>query len=156
MPRPAIYHRRPNPIIPENPPVPAAELPAQPPAPPPWPTVRVRLLPSWPDNEQPGDMFYLACARERCTWSNCDGKHLVVVLPNGAHWDVDSRASNCTKRDERTHRCWVRKGDPGGGDLHIDKDGDTCAAGAGSILSHGGGGRREYHGHLHHGELRAC
>ncbi len=160
--RPLTYHRRPNRLVEPQPPPPApspATSPASPQPSPasPWPShVRVRLLPSWPDHVEPGDAFFLDCNREHCTWSNCDGRHLIVVLPNGRHWDVDSRAGNCTMREDRTHRCWVRRGDVAAGTLHVDKDGNTCAAGAGSILSHGYGGQPDYHGHLHGGELRAC
>jgi hypothetical protein len=91
-----------------------------------------------------------------------DGLHLVVRLPNGHDWCVDHEASNCTRtqweeRTEdgrtfrrwtgRTHYCWVRHGDPRTGDIHVDKNGDTCAAGAGSILA------GNYHGFLHNGFL---
>ena len=57
-------------------------------------------------------------------WDNCDGKHLIVMLPNGRIQDCDSRASNCTKKNDKTHRCWVRHGTPP--DITIDKDGETC------------------------------
>jgi len=63
-------------------------------------------------------------------------------------WPLDHRASNCTRPDDKVHRCWVRHGRPEDGTLHVDKNGDTCAAGAGSIIMHGG-----WHGFLHHGEL---
>lgn len=100
---------------------------------------------------EPGCMYFVPHdPDERCWfgWENCDGEHLVVVLPNGRHWHVDQRASNCTRPDEKTHRCWVRHGDPGKGEpVHVDKAGNTCAAGAGSILA------GDYHGFLHHGVL---
>jgi hypothetical protein len=79
-----------------------------------------------------------------------DGLSLIVVTPTG-HWHVDSRASNCTLPDDKEHRCWVRHGHPSpghpDGPLHVDKNGLTCAAGAGSIQM------RDWHGFLHHGEL---
>lgn len=93
-----------------------------------------------------------------------DGLHLVVKTPGG-EWLVDDESSNCTRtqyveiptpegkagkwrRFERTHFCWVRHGDPRQPEtLHVDKNGDTCAAGAGSILIGG------WHGFLHHGHL---
>lgn len=75
-----------------------------------------------------------------------DGLYLVVKLPNGHDWAVDGQASNCTRPGE-THRCWVRHGDPRTGMLHVDKAGNTCSAGAGSILA------GSYHGFLHHGYL---
>ncbi|HEY2662179.1 MAG TPA: hypothetical protein VGI79_20845 [Caulobacteraceae bacterium] len=79
-----------------------------------------------------------------------DGRSLVVVTPQG-DWNLDHRASNCTRPDDKVHRCWVRHGRPEDGTLHVDKAGDTCAAGAGSIIMHGG-----WHGFLHHGELYRC
>jgi hypothetical protein len=97
-----------------------------------------------------------------------DGISLHVRLPNGHDWCVDQEASNCTRTQwlpgtyvggdgverhaekmwkGRTHYCWIRHGDPRTGNVHVDKDGDTCAAGAGSIQS------GNYHGFLHNGEL---
>lgn len=95
-----------------------------------------------------------------------DGITLAVKLP-ASYWLVDSEASNCTRpqripvptpegeepthqwyRFERTHYCWVRHGDPRRpATLNVDKAGDTCAAGAGSIQS------GDFHGFLRHGYL---
>lgn len=74
-----------------------------------------------------------------------DGRWLVVRLPNGHDWCIDSRCSNCTLKDDNTHRCWVRHGDPP--NITVDKNGVTCAAGGGSIQS------GDYHGFLRDGEL---
>lgn len=95
-------------------------------------------------------------------WKGPDGICLVVKTPGG-DWTVDGEASNCTDPaknhpqtdgehtwHERTHYCWVRHGDPRTGDVHVDKDGKTCGAGAGSIL------QSSYHGFLHHGHLTDC
>lgn len=83
-------------------------------------------------------------------WTNCDGRHVHVVLPNGSDWDLDGRARNCGSPDDTTHRCWVRVGDPEHPEtLHVSKDGKTCAAGAGSISA------GDYHGFLVHGTLSA-
>jgi hypothetical protein len=76
-----------------------------------------------------------------------DGRCLVAVLPNGHHWYIDSRASNCTLPEDKVHRCWVRHGRPEDGTLHVDKNGVTCAAGAGSIQMD------DFHGFLHHGMI---
>lgn len=81
-------------------------------------------------------------------WTNCPGRHLVVILPNGHTWDVDSRASNCTLPEDRTHRCWVRDSD-NLETMTVGKGGNTCAAGAGSILA------GDYHGFLQNGWLTA-
>lgn len=70
-----------------------------------------------------------------------DGKRIFVQTPKGP-WFVDARASNCTKKHDYNHRCWVRHGSPEEGNFHIDKKGNTCNAGAGS-LRHG-----EYHARL--------
>ncbi len=105
---------------------------------------------------EPGDCYYAtwyACAGGTCVWgwTNCDNRHLIVILPNRDPWDTNGRASNCTKRDDTTHRCWCVHGDPNKGELiTIDKSGETCNAGAGSIQSGG------YHGMLTNGILRVC
>ncbi len=78
-----------------------------------------------------------------------DGRSLVVILPTKRPWHIDHRASNCSMPDDKVHRCWVRHGRPEDGTLHVDKNGHTCAAGAGSIAAPG------YHGFLHHGKLTA-
>jgi hypothetical protein len=77
---------------------------------------------------------------------------LVCIIPcsSGTHWwCIDHRASNCTMPDDNEHRCWVRHGEDGDV-IHVDKNGTTCAAGAGSIMVDG------FHGFLHHGVLRDC
>lgn len=75
-----------------------------------------------------------------------DGRSLVVKTPGG-DWFIDSEASNCTKKGDENHRCWIRHGKPEDGTLHVDKNGVTCSAGAGSI--HCG----KYHGFLRQGHL---
>lgn len=77
-----------------------------------------------------------------------DGICLVVRCPNGRDWMVDSEASNCTRKGE-PHQCWVRHGDPRNCKLTVDKNGDTCSAGAGSIQA------GDYHGFLQAGVLTA-
>lgn len=78
-------------------------------------------------------------------WSNQFEPPLMCKTPSGSDWCIDGRASNCTMKEERTHRCWVRHGTPP--NIHVDKNGHTCQAGAGSILSN------NWHGFLHHGQL---
>jgi hypothetical protein len=80
-----------------------------------------------------------------CSWSNCDGRHLYAVLPNGHHWDIDSRARNCGLPQDHTHRCWCRHGEPP--NVTVDKACSTCNAGAGSILA------GDYHGFLQNGQF---
>ena len=89
-----------------------------------------------------------------------DGITLMVVLPNGVHWSPDSRAGNCGSPDDKEHCCWVRRGDPRTGLVHVDKGhlerGElSCTAGAGSIASLPQEDEHHYHGHLHHGMLTA-
>lgn len=81
------------------------------------------------------------------TYLGPDDKCLVVMTPGG-EWMIDSRASNCTMPDDKMHKCWVRHGTPP--DVHVDKNGLTCAAGAGSIMA------GSYHGFLHNGYLEGC
>lgn len=101
---------------------------------------------------EPGDVFEMPWYHhdDKCFegWENCDGYHCTVVLPNGSHWHVQSRACNCTLPNDNIHRCWVVHGR--GASMHVDKGGHTCAAGAGSVLVTG------WHGFLVHGELRSC
>lgn len=111
-----------------------------------------------PDVIKPGDMYYAdwyPCAEgsPHCIhgWTNCDGKHLMVTLPDEHPWDTNGRASNCGSPQDKTHRCWVRHGRPELGEVvHVDKAGHTCSAGAGSIST------SKYHGFLHNGRLRKC
>jgi hypothetical protein len=70
---------------------------------------------------------------------------LMCMTPSNREWNIDGRASNCTMPNERTHRCWVRHGTPP--NIHVDKNGNTCQAGAGSIVS------GNWHGFLHNGQL---
>lgn len=90
----------------------------------------------------------------RATWfegraDHCgpDGQAWVCKTPGG-DWHIDGRASNCTMPNDNVHRCWVRHGTAP--DFHVDKNGNTCAAGAGSIMA------GSYHGFLHHGHLTSC
>jgi hypothetical protein len=77
-----------------------------------------------------------------------DNRILCVKTPGG-DWNIDAFADNCTRKGEE-HACWVRHGKPEDGTLHVDKNGDTCAAGAGSIIIGG------WHGFLHNGQLLPC
>jgi hypothetical protein len=102
---------------------------------------------------EPGYMFYETWMHEDrdgnprpCIyWDNCPGRHLIVILPNGDQWDSDCRASNCDRKDDRTHRCWVKSGEPPV--VTAGKGGDTCGAGGGSIWS------GSFHGFLRNGIL---
>lgn len=100
---------------------------------------------------EPGDLFwapwYHDPKRGFCPWENCHDPrgHLIAILPNGHPWDIDTRASNCTMPEDKTHRCWVRRGEPP--DITAGKGGHTCSAGAGSIAVTG------YHGFLQNGEF---
>lgn len=74
-----------------------------------------------------------------------DGLCPQVRCPGGGDWLIDSRASNCTMPGDDTHQCWVRHGAVP--DLTVDKNGNTCAAGAGSIQT------GNWHGFLRGGFL---
>lgn len=102
-----------------------------------------------------GDLTTIADAPVGACWDawwygrkGPDGRSLVVKLPTGHEWMIDGRASNCTLPTDDHHRCWVRHGRPEDGTLHVDKNGLTCAAGAGSIVVPG------WHGFLHNGRLK--
>lgn len=112
-----------------------------------------------------GAMWDASWLRDHEPFVGPDGISLQVKTPGG-DWSVDQEASNCTRTQYgpkeingrmcektwlgRTHYCWVRHGDPRTGDVHVDKNGETCAAGAGSIL------QGSYHGFLHNGHLTSC
>lgn len=107
-----------------------------------------RLYNSTNGRPEPGDLFYESWLPENMYWDNHKGPHLLLVLPNGHVFNTDARASNCTMKEDRTHRCWVKHGAEIPMDkITLDKDGHTCSAGAGSILS------GDYHGFLKNGEL---
>ena len=76
-----------------------------------------------------------------------DGLAVIVRCPDGHDWHLDGRCSNCTKPDDWEHRCWVRHGDPRKAELTVDKNGNTCGAGAGSIQT------PKWHGFLRAGIL---
>jgi len=80
-------------------------------------------------------------------FAGADGIRLAVVLPNGWLWMVDDRASNCTLPKDNVHKCWVRHGDPRKANVTVDKNGNTCSAGGGSIRA------GDYHGFLRKGVL---
>jgi hypothetical protein len=80
-------------------------------------------------------------------WVGADGRCLIVRTPGG-DWMIDSRCSNCTMPDDNVHKCWVRHGEPP--NITVDKNGNTCSAGAGSILC------GSYHGFLREGYLDPC
>jgi hypothetical protein len=98
-------------------------------------------------NKHPGDMYYAPWMHEGgCPyWDNCNDPrgHLIVVLPTGFPFDTDGKASNCNKKDDRTHRCWEKHGEA----PNISLGGPTSDNGVGSIGAPG------YHGYLRNGEL---
>ena len=98
-------------------------------------------------SDRPGDMWYSDSDSIYCGFQNCDKKHLQVRLPDGSVWDTDSRAANCAKPDDVVHRCWVKHTENGVENMTIDKNGDTCEAGGGSIL------QENWHGFIRKGML---
>lgn len=83
----------------------------------------------------------------QCHWTGDDGQSWMCRLPDGHDWFIDGKCSNCTRPNE-PHHCWVRKGVAP--NFTVGKDGDTCAAGAGSIMT------PNWHGFLTNGELARC
>lgn len=84
------------------------------------------------DRLKPGAVWIWSHAGRCSEWDNCDGEHINVRLPNGEAFSLSVRASNCGLPDDRTHRCWVLDGPLD--ELTASKRGETCPAGAGSIL----------------------
>lgn len=91
--------------------------------------------------------------------NNCDMVCRHCGKPYTAHVGVDGKISercqptwkyndgNPYFADVTPHKCWVRHGTPPGEVVHVDKNGITCGAGAGSIAI------PNWHGFLHNGEL---
>lgn len=94
---------------------------------------------------EPGCLYWITWYPDTFYWDNHTGPHLAAIVPSGDTWVIDSRASNCSLPDDRLHRCWVRNGTPP--DIHVDKEGLTCQAGAGSVIT------PNWHGFLHHGDF---
>lgn len=98
-------------------------------------------------NKPIGAMWFVNAEDQDWYPSGPDGRTLYVVTPGG-DWLIDGRASNCTQPGDDIHRCWIRHGDPP--IITVDKNGNTCSAGAGSIAI------GNYHGFLKNGELTDC
>jgi hypothetical protein len=75
-----------------------------------------------------------------------DGRYLILRLPGRYDWEIDGSCSNCDRKEE-PHECWVRHGEPPL--ITVDKNGNTCRAGAGSVITSTG-----YHAMLENGILR--
>lgn len=82
----------------------------------------------------PGAMWdaYWMAERADWWWTGPDGMSLHVRCPDGHDWCIDSLCSNCTRPNE-PHKCWVRHGIPPEITVGKGRDGESCAAGAGSI-----------------------
>lgn len=105
-------------------------------------------------NAPAGSMWYATWLEEHDHWwKGPDGRILIVRLPNGSDWIIDSRANNCTMKEDNVHRCWVRHGSPP--EVTVDKSGHTCQAGGGSIETRRGK-PDYYHGFLRNGFLEEC
>ena len=98
----------------------------------------------WPILEAPAGAMWYDLQDNHKLFVGSDGRRLNVMTPGG-DWCIDWRASNCTLPQDSEHRCWVRHGVPP--EVTVDKNGLTCAAGAGSIV------RGSYHGFLRNGYL---
>lgn len=99
----------------------------------------------------PGAMYFADWYDDIPEYKGPDGKTLFCVVPGkgGSHaWCIDGRASNCTMKADDVHKCWCRHGTAPV--ITVDKVGNTCAAGAGSILTDG------WHGFLRGGYLETC
>lgn len=81
-------------------------------------------------------------------WKGADGKSITVRIPGNHDWNIDLRANNCTLPDDKIHKCWCRHGEVP--NITVDKNGNTCSAGGGSILT------PSWHGYLRDGYLVDC
>jgi len=106
-------------------------------------TGELRGLRQW--DQVPGAMWNAEWLAEYPRYRGEDGRSLHVVCPDGWPWAIDGPCSNCTMPSDTTHKCWVRHGEPPL--ITVDKNGVTCAAGAGSIQT------PTWHGFLRNGIL---
>jgi hypothetical protein len=113
-------------------------------------------------------------------WTGPDKQALMCRLPGGHDWHIDGRCSNCDSpcqhcgkphylhnaasrvpgqpnaanctnyEDAHPHKCWVRTGTPPKLTVGKGRPGESCSAGAGSILVAG------WHGYLRNGVLEQC
>lgn len=93
----------------------------------------------------PGAMWNQEWLNENSHMRGDDGLSISVICPNGREWFIDGGCSNCTKPEDTIHRCWCRHGIPP--ILTIDKNCNSCDAGAGSIQA------GDWHGFLRDGFL---
>lgn len=103
------------------------------------------------------------CPEQRA--SNCDMRCKHCGKPYNAHVNAKGeRTERCDPtwtyndgnphfEDVTKHKCWVRHGTPPQEVVHVDKNGVTCGAGAGSIAIQPSGQNPGWHGFLHNGEL---
>lgn len=99
----------------------------------------------------PGAMWNAEWLQGFPGWCGDDGLALIVKLPNGNDWHIDGVANNCPDKEDSNaggHKCWVRHGTAP--NITVDKNGNTCNAGGGSISS------GSYHGFLRNGEFVDC
>ena len=112
-----------------------------------WCTAFVAGASEWTQGKLPaGAIFNAWWLNGIDSMTGADGLSLMCVLPDGHQWLIDGEANNCTRKGDLSHKCWCRHGEPPM--LTVDKSGNTCDAGAGSIASPGG-----WHGFLRNGEL---
>ncbi len=134
-------------------------------------TREVRLYDTPSGEIEPGCLYFEDWMPGDFYFPSGKAPHLCAQVPDGSYWCIDSRASNCGSpckvcrvpyRDHKDkgheyvdsmpdHRCWVRHGDPLHPEtMHVDKQGPTCDAGAGSIQT------TTWHGFLHNGIWSKC
>lgn len=95
--------------------------------------------------DAPSGALWRATWFEEWSWGRgADGEAWICRTPGG-DWHIDGPANNCTMPNDKVHKCWCRHGTAP--DFTVDKNGVTCAAGAGSIQS------GSYHGFLRNGWL---
>jgi len=102
-----------------------------------------------------GAMWFSSHYAKYPNWCGPDGRALMVKILDH-EWHVDGGASNCTKPNDREHRCWIRHGTPP--NITVDKNGNTCNAGGGSIWvgMNKPNDPGSWHGFLRNGRLEEC
>lgn len=96
----------------------------------------------------PGALYRATELEDNKSFCGTDNQSWVAVLPDGVHWNIDGTCGNCTKPSDEEHKCWCRHGEAP--NFTVNKVGNTCSAGGGSIQTKG------YHGFLTEGYLVRC
>lgn len=105
----------------------------------------IRVYDTFSGDPEPGDLYQAPWNHDWCAWSNCDGTHWVLVLPDAAPFHLTGRMIDCDQPEDREHRCLKLMGEPP--HLYV-VSGGKCSAGIGGALGYKG-----WRGYVFDGDL---